>query len=401
MILEVKRHRGAVALALMALVTASAGHAGARERKPEKTQPEAPKLMWPEPPLAPRIKFVRLLQSELDLGKGPTKGDSFMTFLTGQRKAYTRLAQPRDLAVSDDGNRVYVSDFGQMQVFVFDLQHSEMRALGNGRRFARPFGVALDAAENVYVVEQETRTIQVLDRQGSPLRTITHASLVRPTDAVVDRVRNQLIVADPSTKDSEDHTVKVFDLEGKLIRKIGDGKGTCEGCLYFPTFVTVDESGTTYISNTLNSRVDIFDAEGKYRGKIGERGTSFGMFDKPKGVALDTFGNIYVVDSGWSNVQIFNQKGQVLLFFGGRGNYPGLLKNPTGIVIDRNNKIYVGDYLNYRIVVYELVNTKAADSYQSSDAEPMKGGNTPQNDEPQSKQNSEGSQADITRRLRQ
>src|SRR5574341_794774 len=87
------------------------------------------------------------------------------------------------------------------------------------------------------------------------------------------------------------------------------------------------------------------------------------MFDKPKGVALDTFGNVYVADSGWSNVQIFNPKGRVLLFFGGRGPIPGMLKNPTAIATDRNNQIYVADYLNHRVEVYRLVNTKPEDSF--------------------------------------
>jgi DNA-binding beta-propeller fold protein YncE len=148
----------------------------------------------------------------------------------------------------------------------------------------------------------------------------------------------------------------VFDLSGNLVRTVGSGRGDCDGCLLFPTFVAVDSGGNVYVSNTLNARIDVFDPDGKYLKRIGERGNSYGMFDKPKGVALDTFDNVYVVDSGWSNVQIFNQKGEVLLFFGGRGSNPGLLANPTGIAIDKRNRIYVADFLNYRVAVYQLVN---------------------------------------------
>ncbi len=127
--------------------------------------------------------------------------------------------------------------------------------------------------------------------------------------------------------------------------------------------MTVDDKGFVYVGDTLNSRVQKFDPDGKFVTTFGQLGTNWGEFDKPKGVAVDTFGNLYVVDSGWSNVQIFNPKGQVLLFFGGRGPVPGMLKNPLAIAIDKNNKIYVGDYLNHRIGVYELVNTTAADSF--------------------------------------
>jgi DNA-binding beta-propeller fold protein YncE len=119
--------------------------------------------------------------------------------------------------------------------------------------------------------------------------------------------------------------------------------------------VATDSTGNVYVSNTLNGRIEVFDAEGTYLRHIGERGNGYGMFDKPKGVAIDSFDNVYVVDSGWSNVQIFNQKGEVLLFFGGRGEYPGLLANPTGIAIDKRNRIYVADFLNYRVASYQLV----------------------------------------------
>ena len=39
------------------------------------------------------------------------------------------------------------------------------------------------------------------------------------------------------------------------------------------------------------------------------------------------------------------------------------MKNPLSIAIDKNNRIYVGDYLNHRIGVYQLVNTRAEDSF--------------------------------------
>jgi hypothetical protein len=87
------------------------------------------------------------------------------------------------------------------------------------------------------------------------------------------------------------------------------------------------------------------------------------MFERPKGVAFDSFGNLYVVDSAWSNVQIFNSRGEVLLYFGARGAIPGMLFNPTAIVIDQRNRIYVADYLNHRVNVYQLVNTRAEDSF--------------------------------------
>jgi hypothetical protein len=128
-----------------------------------------------------------------------------------------------------------------------------------------------------------------------------------------------------------------------------------------------------YVSDTVNSRIQMFDADGKFVQQVGKRGNGWGMFDKPKGVALDSFGNVYVNDSGWCNTQIFNSKGQIMLFFGGRGTVPGLMQNPSSLAIDKQNRIYVGDLLNHRINVYQLVNTTAADSAPQVSTAPPQG----------------------------
>ncbi|MFQ5524695.1 MAG: hypothetical protein ACE5GX_00405 [Thermoanaerobaculia bacterium] len=366
----------AVATLIAGVETADAkGKKRNKNRKAKVVEPELIELVWPEPPQEPRIRFLQSYADEKHLGRKPTRRELFMEFFAGTTPPKSHVYQPMDVAVSDDGKRFYVSDFGQAVVFLFDFDTKRVSLIGDTRPFSRPFGLALDEQENLYVVEQGNRRIVVLDRQHEPIRIIKHPSLVRPADIELDRTRGLLYVADPATKASEDHSVKVFDLEGRLLRTVGK-KGICDGCLFFPTYVAVDSDGNLYVTSTLKSRVDVFDVDGNYLKYFGERGTAFGMFDKPKGVAIDGFGNVYVVDSGWSNVQIFNQKGQVLLFFGGRGVHPGLLKNPTGIAIDRQNRIYIADYLNYRVARYELVNTTAEDSYISSDQK-----DSPSNDE--------------------
>ena len=264
------------------------------------------------------------------------------------------------IAVSDDGNRVYVADYGQLSVFMFDFAQKKFAKIGEN--IGSPTGIALDGQENVYVADQEKKGINVFDRNGKTVRFITDPSLERPEGVAIDRTRGKIYLVDTGHTKSKVHTVKIFDLQGKLVGTLGQGKGSAPGEFLFPTNVTVDGDGNVYVSDTLNSRVQMFDLDGKYVKSFGQRGNGWGMFDKPKGVAVDSFGNVYVVDGGWSNVQVFNQKGQVLIFFGGRGRNPGLLSNPSSIFITPQNRIYVGDFLNHRIEVYQLVNTSAADS---------------------------------------
>ncbi len=356
--------RGHSALRMAALIgiLAIAGCATAPKEEPVR-------LVWPPPPLKPRIEFVRSIISDQDLNRDTTFSEKLLAFLAGEKPLPNRIVEPMGLALSDDGQRLYVSDYAQLAVFVFDFGAGRFTKIGDQERLARPVGAALDAQENLYVVEQLKKGVAVFDRQGKKIRFFTHPSLERPAGIALDRERGRIYVADTGHTKSEEHTIKIFDLEGDLIGRIGNGKGEEPGQFLFPTYLSLDAGGNLYVTDTLNSRVQMFDAGGKYVKSFGQRGNAWGMFDKPKGVALDGFGNVYVADSGWSNVQIFNQKGQILLFFGGRGPIPGMLKNPTALAIDGNNRIYVADYLNHRVEVYQLVNTTAEDSFLNPVAE--------------------------------
>jgi len=323
---------------------------------------EEKRLVWPEPPEVARVEFVRTITSDEDLNKDTTSTQSILKFLEGERPAKNRIVEPMGLAVSDDGDRIYISDKAQNAVFVYDFAKKTSLKIGEKKPLDMPMGLAIDAQENVYVAEQQKKGVSVYDRTGNFLRFITSDAITRPTGVAVDKERKKLYVVDTGKGDTFDHTVKIFDLEGKPLGKLGLGKGNVEGALLFPTFISVAPNGHVLVSDTLNSRLQEFDADGRFVKSIGKLGNAYGEFDKPKGVGYDTFGNIYAVDSGWSNVQIFNSKGQVMLFFGGRGTYPGLMQNPGVLTIDKKNRIYVGDLLNHRVNVYQLVNTTAEDS---------------------------------------
>ena len=334
-------------------------------------RPRFTELLWPEPPLTPRIKFVGLLRSGDDLEK--SAGVLFAEALLG-KKATEALSQPMGVAPSRDGTRLYVTDFAKRGVFVFDIAGRRVLLLGGeAHGFRSPFGIAVDDKDNVYVVDSLPRLIRVFDSRGNFLRNITDGSLERPTGIAVDTVRRRIYVADSSRLASNNHVIRIFDLEGNYVKAFG-GRGDGEGKFFFPTYLALDGQGNLYVTDTMNARVQAFDPQGRHLKTFGQRGDAIGMFDKPKGVAVDTFGNVYVVDSGWSNVQIFNERGETLLFFGGRGRFPGLLFNPTGIAIDKDNRIYVADAFNGRVGVYQLINTEAEDSFVTLPPRPENGG---------------------------
>lgn len=323
------------------------------------------KLVWPEPPEQTRIEFVRSIVSKDDLKADATFTQKLSTFLGGEPIPEGRIAEPMGLAVSDDGERLYVSDLLQHVVFMFDFRNKVLRQTAVGA----PSGIALDEEENLYVVDQARNAVSVFDRNGNFVRDIGDGSMVRPNGLALDRRNDRIYVVDTGNTESR-QDVKIYNRSGQRIGSIGGKPGGDFSQFRFPTMAAVDGQGNLYVTDTINGRVQKFDAKGNFVTTFGQIGTAWGEFDTVKGIALDTFGNIYVVDTGWSNVQIFNPKGQVLMFFGGRGPLPGMMKNPISIAIDGRNRIYVGDYLNHRIGVYQLVNTTADDSFLSPPPNP-------------------------------
>jgi len=359
-----------ITVGLLSLMAACAA------RKP----PQQPfRMVWPAPPEKTRIEFVRSIASQKDVSEDTTFSQTVVNFLSGIKPPPDALTEPMGLAVSDDGNVVYVSDAGQNAIFVFDFGKKKFHKI---EAMAGPMGLALDGEQNLYVVEQAKKGVTVFNPEGKQVRFLTDKSIERPTGLALDRERKRIYLADTAHSKSKEHTIKILGLDGKLIGKIGQGKGNLPGQFLYPTYLTLDREGDLYVTDSLNCRVQEFDPNFKYVRSFGQRGDAWGQFTRPKGVALDSFGNLYVADSGWSNVQIFNQKGQILLFFGGRGPLPGMLKNPTAVTIDAANHIYVGDFLNHRVEEYQLVNTTAADSVADSGAAEPASGSTPASKSP-------------------
>jgi DNA-binding beta-propeller fold protein YncE len=334
-------------LAALALAWAAAGCAtGARQH-----------VAWPAPPAKERIRFVETLASGADVESGAAR---FWRRLAGlDRPAH--LYHPLGVAVSREGDLLAVSDQGLGQLLIFDRAASRLHVVGREQLGDAPGGVAIEGGR-VWVVVPQQRVALAFERDGRPARSLELPDCERPLGIAVDAERGLVYVSDASSPTGQGHAVHVHALADGAHRAQLGKKGHGPGELFFPTFLALRAGGGLYVADTMNARVVEFDAEGGFVRQLGERGDRFGQFDKPKGVALDGFGNVYVVDSFFAAVQIFNREGRLLLFFGGPGDSPGFLANPAGIAIDGKNRIYVANGLNFRVEVYELVNTSGDDS---------------------------------------
>ncbi|MDO8673004.1 MAG: TIGR03663 family protein [Dehalococcoidia bacterium] len=181
--------------------------------------------------------------------------------------------------------------------------------------------------------------------------------LNEPKGVAVDRQGNIFVM------DSLNRRIQKFDANGKFLAQVGsEGSGDGE---FMPNTggawgIAVDAEGFVYVADTWNHRIQKFDSDLRFVTKWGDnvdtRGAAQGnggKFYGPRGIAVDTEGNIFVTDTGNHRVQKFNARGEFVGAFGGLGSRDGQFLEPVGIGVDADGNIYVVDTWNHRIQKFD------------------------------------------------
>lgn len=349
---------------ILAMITAlllASAPAWAEENPPAEPVSQAkeqaalpPDLMWPSPPLQPRIRYLGSVSSPEDMGRKKGFWRKVWEFIRGEEEDEQMV---RPMAVAVDGqDRLLVADTNRGRVHIFDrrkgeegeyayLRGSEWEAL------RLPIGLAVDGADNIYVADGELNQIFIFKPDGKFDRMLdTSAWLKRPAALAIDRARQRLYVVDTPA-----HDIKVVDLPSGKVQRVIGSRGEERGEFNFPTYATLDRQGRLAVTDSMNMRIQIFDVEGKLVSAFGKHGDGSGDFSAPKGVALDSEGHVYVADAGFDNVQIFDENGALLLFFGTSGQEAGKFWLPTGLMIDGQDRIYVMDSYNSRVQIFQYL----------------------------------------------
>jgi DNA-binding beta-propeller fold protein YncE len=347
-------------LAVAALLVGALGGPGSAAEKPKPGADKTPvQTVWPLPPDEPRVRYLSTFSGAEDVGAvRKDKAASMKDALLGKSRtpdgsrAANGFVKPFGVAVDGFG-RFIVSDTAQAAVFVMDAERHTFVAIGEHTSqapFRVPVGVAVDGSNNIYVGDSGLSRVLVFGPDLGLKRTIGGPSeLVAPSGLAVDDSRGRLYVVD-----ARKHVLAVYDLAaGRLVRTVGKrGVGPAE--FNFPSAVAVGPDGRVYVSDTMNYRVEIFDANLNYLSSFGTLGVRPGQFRRPKGIAVDADNVVYVVDSDFNNFQMFTPEGEVLMWVGEPGERPGQMQLPAGIAVDRaRRRILVTEQVNKRIQQFE------------------------------------------------
>jgi tripartite motif-containing protein 71 len=249
-----------------------------------------------------------------------------------------QLSYPSSVMVV--GKKVYVTEWGDVKIFTTTgrlLQTIGSPGYGDGQ-FEDATGVAVDAAGNVYVADNQNFRIQVFNSAGTLLRIIGGFTN-GPQSIALDE--NGLLYVVPYYAGR----VEILTTGGEKVAEWRSG-GSGDGEFLRPLGMAVDQKGNVYVADNGNARIQVFNSKGEFVTKWGGWGSENGQFQWPAGVAVDRTGNVYVAD--WQNmrVQVFTGTGEFLRSIGAGEIYP------FGVALDDSGNVYVNDWANYRIAIY-------------------------------------------------
>ncbi len=261
------------------------------------------------------------------------------------------------LCVAVSGGRVYVADSGHGRIevfstdrqflFNFQVRITPLKEGVSPSQASYPVGITIGKFgkdERVFVSDLCNQKILVFDSNGHFLKFFYSRSLNKPLALAF--FEGRLYVTDIG-----DHTVKIFTHGGRLLRRIGRS-GSKDGKLSFPNGIFVDKSGTIFVADSNNGRVQVFSSDGKFERQF--KGSLNKKLSLPRGIAIDKKNRVHVVDALGHKVFVFSRTGNLLFTYGEEGPPREQLSFPNGIAIDNSDRrIYVTDRGNNSVSVWE------------------------------------------------
>ena len=262
----------------------------------------------------------------------------------------------KPMAVTVVNDRIYISDTNKKRVQIFDYAGNPIKTFGTWGakpgQFEFPYGLAGDSKGVIYVADLFNGNISKFDKDGKYLGLFAEkqASENIFTSPAGIAIKDDKVYV----TDVKQHTLKIFDINGKLIKQIGKN-GKAVGQFNAPNAVNVDNDGNIYVTDTGNQRVQVFDKNGKFlkiiNGSLDGKGQS--VFVNPRGIGVDDQGNVYVVSNLTHRFYIFDKDNKQKFTIGGFGEGEKQFSLPNGLFVDDRGRIYVTDTMNQRVAVFQ------------------------------------------------
>ncbi|MBI6547089.1 MAG: SMP-30/gluconolactonase/LRE family protein [Cyanobacteria bacterium NC_groundwater_1444_Ag_S-0.65um_54_12] len=268
-----------------------------------------------------------------------------------------------------------ITPSGEVSTLAGSGQAGWVDGMDTSAQFNYPVGIASDKGGNLYVADSNNHRIRKITTTGAVSTvagsgkigwadgTSTKAQFAYPQGVAVDAADN-LYVADYGNNRIRKITTDgdVTTLAGNSQSGWSDGNGAIAQ-FNSPLGITADSTGDLYVADYGNNLIRKITAGGTVStlAGSGQSGWSDGVgmtakFNYPVGLAVDGAGNVYVADSGNHRIRMVSPNGQVSTLVG-TGKWGWLdasgvnaqFNTPMGIVIDTSGRFYITDTFNQRI----------------------------------------------------
>ena len=247
-------------------------------------------------------------------------------------------------------DEIAVTDTWNHRVQIFSSDGSYLRSFGrqgnkNGE-FKYPRGIAFHKNGNIFVVDNDNARIQIFSGEGEYINSFGGKGSLdsQPSNLCglsVDSNGN-IIVADADNK-----LIKIFSPDGKFLMEIGG-----QGSFTFP-FHCVQCDRYLIVSDSEEHCMKVYDRNGNFQYKFGKQGGGDGEFNVPHCLSVNKSGHLMVCDSGNNRIQVFKLNGKFVGKFGTEGSNIGEFSYSWSVAVLSNGRVVVSDFSNHRIQMFE------------------------------------------------
>ena len=247
-------------------------------------------------------------------------------------------------------DEIAVTERGNKRVQIFNSDGKNLRSFGGREEKTGEFnalkGITFHNNGNIFVADQGNHRIQIFSGEGEYISSFggkgsLDSQLSDPLGLSVDSDGN-IIAADAGNK-----RIKIFSPDGKLLMKIGG-----QGSFTYPIHC-IQCDGYLIVSDHEEHCIKVLDRNGNFQYKFGKRGGGDGEFIYPCCLSVNKSGHLMVCESGNHRIQVFELDGKFVGKFGTKGSNSGDLLCPLSVAVLSNGRIVVCDQNNHRIQLFE------------------------------------------------
>ncbi|MBI9101056.1 MAG: NHL repeat-containing protein [Spirochaetales bacterium] len=144
-----------------------------------------------------------------------------------------------------------------------------------------------------------------------------------------------------------------YSPDGEFIAVIAP-RGDAEGEINYVKGIVTDSMDNVFATDSINGRINVFDADGNFVRRFGEVGEGPGNFSDVGPITMDADDNLYVSDDA-QGVHVFDKNDNFIKMIGDRGDEPGQTSEFGWLAVDSDlRQLYVAVDGSGRIDVYDI-----------------------------------------------